>query len=140
MTTGKRFVLATLAAFFVMFALAGVFNQILIKDFVRNNIASSILRETPVTSSIVLGYLLLSVFMSYLYPIFARPGQSTLVQGVKFGALMGLLWMFPFNLVLHGNYNFPAVALLIDTGWALLEQGLGGVVIALVYGSTVQSN
>ena len=56
------------------------------------------------------------------------------VKGLRFGMIMGLVWMFPFSLVLHGAYNFPSAAIFIDTGWALIEQGVGGIVISLIYG------
>ena len=38
-----------------------------------------------------------------------------------------------YNYVLHGAHDFPAVALLIDPAGALVAQGLGGVVIGVVY-------
>ena len=43
------------------------------------------------------------------------------------------MWMSPPNLVLHGVYEFPFDAQFTDTGWALVEQGLDGIVIAAVY-------
>ena len=40
----------------------------------------------------------------------------------------------PYSLVLFGVYRFPYVALPIDFVWALVEQGLGGLVIGIIHG------
>ncbi len=52
---------------------------------------------------------------------------------MMFGVFIGVLWLLPFNLVLHGAYNFLTIALLINSSWAVVEQGLGGIVIGLSY-------
>ena len=43
-------------------------------------------------------------------------------------------WLMPYSLVLFGVYNFPYVVLPMDFAWALVEQGIGGVVIGLIQG------
>ena len=37
------------------------------------------------------------------------------------------------NFVLHRAYDFPALALLIDLAWALVEHGLGGIVVTGIH-------
>ena len=50
-----------------------------------------------------------------------------------FGMVAGIFWLLPQALVLHGVYRFPLMGLLIDPAWALLEQGIGGAIIGLIY-------
>jgi hypothetical protein len=40
----------------------------------------------------------------------------------------------PYSLVLFGVYSFHYVALPLDFAWALVEQGVGGLVIGLCHG------
>jgi hypothetical protein len=82
---------------------------------------------------IIAAYVVLAVLLSALYPRFRNSGKTVLGKGISYGVMMALLWMLPLNLVLHGVYDFPFQALFMDTGWALVEQGLGGIVIAAVY-------
>ena len=48
----------------------------------------------------------------------------------------------PYSLVLFGVYRFPYVALTLDFAWALVEQGMGGLVIGLIHGkrAAVETN
>ncbi|MEW5979907.1 MAG: hypothetical protein AB1898_29270 [Acidobacteriota bacterium] len=127
-------ILGTLAAFVVMFGLAGIFNTFLIADLLRQNVNPVMLRTPQNRLLIGLGYLVLALLMTALYPRIARADHPVFLRGLLFGMIIGLLWMLPMSLVLHGVYNLPGMALLLDTAWALIEQGLGGVVIAVIYG------
>lgn len=42
----------------------------------------------------------------------------------------------PYTLVLFGVYKFPYAALPMDFAWAFVEQGMGGLVIGLIYGKS----
>jgi hypothetical protein len=74
--------------------------------------------------------------MSALYARIDRGPGSIAWQGVRFGAAVGVLWLMPYSLVLFGVYRFPYEALSLDVGWALVEQGAGGLVVALIQGRT----
>lgn len=82
---------------------------------------------------IIAGYMLLSFLMVMLYPRLVNSEQSSVKSDFLFGAFISVLWLLPITLVLHGVYNFPTLSLLIDSSWALLEQGLGGMVIGFSY-------
>jgi hypothetical protein len=82
------------------------------------------------------GYLLLALLMAWLYPRFVRPISSPVRDGLLFGIGSAVVWSMPYSLVLFGVYNFPYPALPRDFAWALVEQGAGGVVIALIYGKS----
>jgi len=129
----KRILVAWLGSFAVMFALAGIFNTLIIRHFVVENIQSTFLRDPPNMLLIAVGYLLLAFLMAYIYPRVLRTQTFSFLTAVGFGMVAGISWLLPYSLVLHGAYNFPALALIIDTGWALIEQGLGGLVIGFTY-------
>ena len=70
--------------------------------------------------------------MSYIFPKITLKG-SMLVKGLKYGIIFSILWTLPYNLVLHGAYEFPEISLIIDPLWALVEQGIGSIFIAIIH-------
>ena len=130
----KKFLLSWFLSFGVMFGLAGIFNSLIIRDFIVKNIQAEFLRTPSNLLLVLLGYLLLAFLMTILYSRVGRLANTAWLSGLLYGMGTGIVWHLPYSLVLHGAYNFPALALLIDTGWALVEQGAGGLVIGLVVG------
>ena len=49
-------------------------------------------------------------------------------------ALIGLIWILPFSVILHGVWNLPLTGVIVDSAWHVIEEGLVGIAIALVYG------
>ena len=129
----KTFIASFVAAFAAMFTLSLLFYSLILGDTTSRHIDTAFLRETPGYCCITLGYMALAVLMAWVYPHY-RVGDGPVWQrGFRFGIIMGLLWVFPLSLVLHGVYRLPFTIIVIDTLWALVEQGAGGVVIAAIY-------
>ena len=95
---------------------------------------AAVMREEPKMLFIILGVLVLAFLMAYAYPL-GYKGGSPVIEGLRFGALMGLLAFLPFNLILYGAFNITLAGALVDAGWHVVEEGVGGVIIAMVYGS-----
>jgi hypothetical protein len=133
----KKFFLAGIVGSVVMFLLAGMWNTVIVRNFIEAQIDPSQLRSVPVLYLVILGYLVLGFLMAIIYPRFAKGGKSVVGQGLMFGIIAGALWMLPYSLVLNSIYNFPFVAIGYDTIWVIVEQGIGGIVIAMVYGEEV---
>ncbi len=129
----KKFLIAWIGSFIVMFILAGIFNGVIIRDYVDANFPLTVMRAGPDMAFVSAGYLLLAFLMTWIYPRVVASSSNPVRSGAIFGMVAGICWLLPFNLVMHGVFVFPALALLIEPAWALLEQGLGGVVIGLVY-------
>ena len=126
-------IISLLGALLVMFVLAGLFNGLVINQLASQNVDPAMLLESPNLALIALGYALLALLMTLIYPrVVSRPSYSTR-SGFLFGMVAGIFWLLPQTLVLHGVYRFPALGLLIDPAWALLEQGIGGAIIGLVH-------
>lgn len=129
----KKCLTAWIVGFLAMFILSGVWYMLIMEDFYKTNCYIPA-RGTPLMLYIALGYLVLALLMAYLYPIGYKEG-SPAREGLRFGVLIGILWVLPNSLVLYGATNSGTRALiLVDTIWHIVEQGVGGVVIATIYG------
>jgi hypothetical protein len=131
----KKMLLATVTAAVVMFSLAGLYTSVLARDFIAAHVDSSMLRNPPNLVLVFVGYLVLALLMTVCYPRWCASGRSPAWNGFRFGMLAGIGWLMPYSLVLFGVYRFPYAALPVDFAWALVEQGLGGLAMGLVYGS-----
>jgi hypothetical protein len=89
------------------------------------------LRPQPLLAVVYGGYLLLGLLMAFAY---ARlmPLNGSWRTGALFGMATAAVWLMPYMIVLMGVYRFPAAAVPLDFAWALVEQGLGGIVVSLV--------
>ena len=132
----KRTVFAVIAASVVMFSLAGLYTGVLARAFIASHVDQSLLRTPPNLILVFFGYVVLALLMSVLYSRLVRVTDSPAWSGLRFGVVAGVCWLMPYSLVLFGVYKFPYVALPLDFGWALLEQGIGGLVIGLIYGKS----
>ena len=133
---GRKFVLGALAAFVVGFLLSGLWHVLLMADFYESN-AFGAMREPPLFWAIGLGYLVVGLIMAYMYPK-GYEGGSPIAERLKFGAVIGLLWWFPTNLVLYGALDGPLSIVLVDGAWHVVEEGLAGIALGLVYGRQVR--
>jgi hypothetical protein len=131
---GKKWFLGGLAGFAVMFALSGLWYMVLMSKFYRAQ-DQGIMREQFNFLFLVLGYVVLAFLMSLIYPI-GYKGGSLVKEGLRFGVLIGLVVWLTANLTLHGVLNNTLASALVDSVWHIVEQGIGGIVIALVYGKS----
>ncbi len=125
----RKLVLAWIVGFVPMFALSGLWHMV---------VALSLYDGGPVTvrfSLIAAGYVVLSLLMAYTYPI-GHKGGSPVLEGTRFGALIGLIWVLPYSLVWTGAIGGEIGILVIDALWHVVEQSVGGLAIALVYGGS----
>jgi hypothetical protein len=124
----KKFVIAALASGIVMWLLAGLWHEIIMAEFY-----SSETHATHEGSGIIfIAYIILGLFMSYIFPL-GYKGGKTITEGLRFGILMGLLWVFPHELALAGAHGESLAYVFKNAAWHAVEQGLGGIVIALIY-------
>lgn len=126
----QKFLLSTIGAGVVMFLLSGLWHMALMSDLY----ASDLNRAEPNLSLIAVSYLVLSLLMAYMYPK-GIEGTNKIANGIKFGVLVGLIWILPHSLIIHAVTEGGALnVIFIDVGWHIFEQACGGIVIALIYG------
>ncbi|MBC7683939.1 MAG: hypothetical protein H7176_01775 [Bdellovibrionales bacterium] len=130
----KPILLAVAASALAMFSLAGLFTGVLAHDFIAQNLAGPALRNPPNLPLVFAGYVLLALCMTLVHRRLFHDAPPTTWFNARFGMLSGVVWLMPYSLVLFGIYAFPYAALALDFSWALVEQGLGGVIIGAILG------
>lgn len=125
----KKFTLATLAGGAAMWALAGLYHKLLMAKFYTGETGAT----HEGTGIIFLAYMVLSVLMAYIYPL-GYKGRRPAVEGLRFGMLIGLLWVFPHELAMAGAHGNSISYVFKNAVWHMIEQGFGGIIIGLVYG------
>lgn len=125
----KKFILATLAGGVTMWLLAGLWHKLLMAKFYAG--------ETDATHEgtgiIFLAYMVLGVLMAYIYSLGYKGGRPT-VEGLRFGVVIGLLWVFPHELAMAGAHGDSILYVFKNAALHIIEQGVGGIIIGLVYG------
>ncbi len=129
----KKFSMAVVGGFFAMFIPGGLWHMIIMKDFYDKYAGDSALAE-PNIIFIILGVLILSALMAYMYPQ-GYKGGSPLKEGLRFGVVIGLLWILPYNVIMIGVMGTAKTLVVVDALWHIVEQGVGGIVIGYVYRS-----
>ena len=128
----KKFSMAVVGSLIVMSLLAWLWHDVILKSFYIEHLTNRL--TEPNGLFILIGFFILAVLMSYLYPL-GYKGGSPLKEGLRFGFIIGLLWFFPFNVLMIGVVGKSGTLVVVDGLWRLVEQGLGGVVIAYIYRS-----
>ena len=129
----KKLLFATIASAVVMMLLAGLWHMVIMAEFYTDG--RDVMREEPRMAFVVLGQFVLALLMAYVYPRGASH-HSPVSGGARFGAVMGLIYVLPHGLVLHGlQVDSTATLVLVDAMWHVVEQGAGGVAIAFAYAS-----
>ncbi len=126
--------LACLAAFVVTFLLSGLWHIVLLGDFYKANDVA-LARAEPNMLFVILGQLILTFLMAVVYPM-GYKGGSPVKEGFRFGAIIGLIWLLPWSVMMHGLWNYPLAGVIVDSAWHVVEEGVGGIVIGLVYGTS----
>lgn len=124
-----KFLQATLAATISMVLLAGLWHKIIMARFYASETHAS----HEGTGIIFLAYVVLSLLMAYLYPRGYKGGQPVL-EGLTFGLIIGLLWVFPHELAMAGAHGTSILYTFKNVAWHMIEQGIGGIILGLVYG------
>lgn len=126
----QKILLSTIGAGVVMFLLAGLWHGALMSDLYASD-----LNQTEPSMYLIGGsYLVLALLMSYMYPK-GIEGTNKIANGIKFGIVIGLLWVLPHSLIMHAVMEGSTLRVVfIDVVWHAVEQACGGVVIALIYG------
>ena len=128
----QRFLLTIALSCLVMATLSWLWHHSFMAALYQEHTA--LVREVSLMRLVVLAYLLLEVIMGVIYPK-GYDGGNPLWEGLRFGALIGVLWTLPHDLVLYATGgNHTGTLIIVDAAWHIVEQAIGGVVVALMYG------
>jgi len=128
----KKLLLATLVGGFGMWVVAGIWHNLIMA-----NLYADVHAKHEGIGLLLIAYFILALIMSYMYPL-GYQGGSPLKEGLKFGALIGLLWVFPHGLAMVAAHGETTIIYQVKNGlWHMVEQGLGGIIIAFVFGKSL---
>jgi hypothetical protein len=123
----KKAILSILLCGFGMWVVAGIWH---------NLILANLYEDTQATHEgiglLLVAYFILASFMVYLYSLIYK-GNKQIKKGLKFGMIIGLLWVFPHDLALAGAHEI-SITYAVKNGLVhMVEQGIGGIILAFVY-------
>jgi len=118
-----------------MWLLAGLWHKVIMLQFYTRETGAS--HEGTLT--IFIAYLVLAMLMVYLYRYYQIKHNTTL-DGFRFGAVIGLLWVFPHELAMAGAHGESIRYVFLNAGWHIFEQGIGGMLLAWLPGTIGRFN
>jgi len=125
----KKLIISIIAGGFGMWVIAGVWHNLIMANLYEHVHAAH-----DGLGLLLVAYLILAAFMAYLYPLLHKK-KRPVIEGLKFGVIIGLLWVFPHGLAMAGAHDSSVVYVIKNSLWHTVEQGIGGIIIALVYGN-----
>ena len=127
---GKKLLIGTIVGGIVLFFLGRLFWGILFAGFFDANAgtATGVGRETVLLWATILGMLSLSCLVTLAI---GWSGASTVLEGLKIGAIVGFLVWFGVDLIFYGNFHLSKLAAtMVDPILELVRTGIAGAVIA----------
>lgn len=126
-----RYASCVAAAGFGMWVIAGIWHNLVVPTFY----ADAGRAEHKGIWVLLISYVILATLMTYLYQRGGAPARSRVLNGFAFGGLIGFLWVFPHELALAAAHGDSYAYVFRNGAWHVIEQGLGGIVIALLWHS-----
>lgn len=80
----------------------------------------------------LIAYIILAFLMSIIYS-WMNKSAKPIIDGLKLGVLVGILWVFPHGLAMAAAHGTSIPYEIKNTLWHIFEQGIGGGIIALVF-------
>ena len=129
----KRFIIGTVVGGIALYILGYVIWNMLFADFFAANAGSAtgVEKDPQVVWAITLGTLSYAALVTLA--IGTRAGSATIVEGLKTGAIVGVLLWFTVDFIFYGIFNISNLTLtIVDPLLELIRAGIGGAVIAAV--------
>lgn len=133
----KKYLIATLSGFFVMYILGYVGHEYIISLFSSGvDPMEPIMKSEPNILGIAVAYFVLALLMAYMYPK-GTEGTNVFSNGLKFGILIGLLFELPMAIIFYSIMEGVTISMVLtESVWHVIEQGIGGIAIAYAYGTS----
>ncbi len=131
----KRFIIGTVVGGIALYILGYVIFNLAFADFFAANAGSAtgVWKDPQVIWAIALGTLSYAALITLA--IGTRAGSTTIVEGLKVGAIVGFLMWFSADMIFYGIWNVENLtAATVDSLLELVRGGIGGAVIAAVLG------
>ena len=123
--TAYKTFLATIASGLAMWVVAGLWHNLVLPA-----VNSSAEAHHEGLIEMLIAYLILAGLMTYFYTTARK--DRVFAAGLLTGVLVGFLWVFPHGLTMAGAHQTPILTEMKNAIWHCFEQGVGGVIIALI--------
>ncbi len=131
----KRFLIGTLAGGITMYFVGNLIWGMAFADFFATNrgSATGVARESSLVWAVVLGNFSLAALVTLA--VGSQAGASTILDGLKIGAIVGFLVWFGVDFLHYGIQNVSNLTLtIVDPLLESVRNGISGAVIAAVLG------
>jgi hypothetical protein len=131
----KRFIIGTVVGAITLYILGYVIFDLVFAEFYAANAGSAtgLVKDPQVIWAVALGTLSYAALLAFA--IGTRAGSTTIVEGLKIGAIVGFLMWFGADFIFYGIFNISNLTLTIaDSLLELIRAGISGAVIAAVLG------
>ena len=125
--TPLKLLLSTLAGGFAMWVVGGLWHNLILPIF-----DSNVQAHHDGLVIVLISYFILAFLMAYLFLLSYQEHKSVIGEGLKIGVLVGILWVFPHGLAMAGTHDTSIVYEIQNTLYHMVEQGIGGVIIAFI--------
>lgn len=128
----KQLILKSIVA-----AIATGFGMWIVAGLWHNLIMPTLYTDTHATHEgigiMLIAYLVLAFFMVYLYTQI-HYDKNPIKEGFKLGMVIGILWVFPHELVMAGAHEGKSISYVFKNAlWHMIEQGIGGMIMGLIF-------
>ena len=123
-----KLLIATLVGGLGMWIIAGLWHNLILPMFNEN-----VQAHHDGLGLMLFAYFILALLMAYIYSL-SYKGKRPIMEGLRLGVVVGLLWVLPHGLVMAGAHDTSVVYEFKNAVWHMIEQGIGGIIVALIYG------
>ncbi len=124
----KKLLLSTVFGGFGMWVIAGIWHNLIMANLYKNVHATH-----DGLALLLVAYFILALLMAYIYPL-GYKGKNPVIEGLRFGIVIGIVWVFPRGLAMVGAHGDSVIYVVKNSLWHMVEQGLGGIIIGVLYG------
>jgi len=117
---------ATLVGGLAMWIIAGLWHNLILPT-----VNTKIKAHHDGIIIMLIAYFMLALLIAYVYSHMDF-SDNTIVKGLKTGIIIGIIWVLPHGLTMAGAHNTSIVYEFKNALYHIFEQGVGGIIIALV--------
>ncbi len=130
-----RVLKAAAGGFVAMFVLSFIWYANVMASWYETHFPNMAAAEADMSIPLIaFGYLIMAFLLASAYTYGYKGGSGT-SEGMRFGVLMGLIIGLPMAFVGAGTSSVELGPSLVDGIYRVVEIGVGGTVIGLLYGS-----
>ena len=123
-TKNFKILTSTIVGGLSMWILAGLWHNLILPTVNKN-----IHAHHEGIGILLIAYFILAFFMTYVYTLINKKNKPVL-EGLKIGILIGIIWVFPHGLAMAGTHDTSILYEIKNTIWHIFEQGVGGIIMA----------